>query len=471
MGRCVLAAVAAIVLGLAGAARAQEVSRSTWDGVFSAAQAERGATAYAQNCQVCHGPALQGVGEAKPLTGPEFLGAWNGLTLGDLFDRIRKTMPIDRPGALTREAYADILAYLLKFNGFPAGAAELDKRTETLATIRLDAFKPAAAVEADPSAPAPGRNDAPNPYVAQPGFLKLPPGRTMGSSSAVALDSRGHVWVVDRCGANSCAGSDLDPILEFDGQGRFVKAFGKGRFLFPHGLFIDRQDRLWVTDQRGADGKGAQVSVFDRTGAFLFALGKPGGGPPGPDTFSEPTATLVAPNGVVFVADGHSGGKGPARIVKFDSAGRYLGEFGVRGPSRGQLEVPHSLAMDSRGRLFVADRWNNRISIFEPDGKLVDVWTQFGRPSAVAIDADDTLYVSDSESRAAQGYGHNPGWKRGIRIGSARTGAVTGFIPDTLADPEPESTSGAEGLAVDGAGVIYGAQVLQKAVVRYVRKP
>jgi sugar lactone lactonase YvrE/mono/diheme cytochrome c family protein len=472
MRRGVLIATLAAGGLLAGELWAQEGPKSVWDGVYTEAQATRGQAAYTEHCGGCHGAALAGTGEAKPLAGPEFLSSWNGLSVGELADRTRTTMPLDAPGTLDRAVVSDILAYVFKFNGFPAGQAELPQKTEFLTGIRIDAFKPTAnaadAFAHDAAEVAP--NSQPNPYVADTGFFRLPPGRTMGSSSAVAVDSRGHIWIADRCGTNSCAGSSLDPIMEFDAKGNFVRAFGAGMFNFPHGVFIDRHDHIWLTDNRTQDGKGAQVFEFDQNGKLLRTLGKAGVSAVGEDTFAEPNAVLVAPNGTIFVADGHTPNKDPARIVKFDAQGRFVKAWGVRGPDAGQLEVPHALAMDSKGRLFVADRWNNRISIFDQDGKFLDAWSQFGRPSGVFIDRNDVLYVADSESREPQGYGHHPGWKRGIRIGSAKTGEVTAFIPDTEASPDKQATSGPEGITADGHGVVYGAQVLQKAVVRYTRK-
>jgi sugar lactone lactonase YvrE len=296
----------------------------------------------------------------------------------------------------------------------------------------------------------------------------MPTGRTMGSTSAVAVDSRGHIWVAERCGANNCAGSPLDPILEFDPKGQFIKAFGGGMLLVPHGLSVDAHDHIWVTDGHSDGTKGAQVLEFDNSGKLLRALGQAGVSKEGPDTFAEPNAVLVAPNGTIFVADGHTPGKGAARIVKLDAQGRFLKSWGEHGAAPGQMDVPHTIALDSRGRLFVGDRWNNRIEIFDQDGKLLEVWAQFGRPSGLYIDHNDTLYVADSESRNPEGYGHHPGWARGIRIGSAKTGKVTAFIPDTEANPDKQATSGAEGIWVDRRGVIYGGQVLQKTVVRYI---
>jgi len=469
-----LRAVAALAVAAFVLAAGEDGGRSVWGGVYTDAQAERGAEAYQASCQSCHGAQLTGQGEAKPLTGASFLSNWNGLSVGDLFERVRTTMPINAPKSLPRGAYADILAYVLKFNGFPAGAAELPGRAEMLADIRFDAFRSSGLGLAGAWAAAPDIGAAPNsqpdPYVADPGFLKLPSGRTMGSSSAVAVDSRGHLWVADRCGANDCAKSDLDPIIEFDEQGHFVKAFGRGLFVFPHGMFVDSHDHIWLTDAFSAPGKGAQVFEFDRDGHVLRTLGKPGVNVAGRDTFAEPCAVAVARDGTIYVADGHTEHKDPARIVKLDAAGRFIKAWGTRGSAPGQLEVPHTLALDSRGRVFVGDRWNNRIEIFDPDGKLLGVWTQFGRPSGVYIDAHDTIYVTDSESRERVGYGHHPGWKRGIRIGSARTGEVQAFIPDPNPDPEALATSGGEGVWADTHGVVYGAEVTEQAIVRYVRK-
>ena len=473
-------AAAAVVLGVAGTLLAQEAMRSVWTGVYTDAQAQRGQAAYATNCQACHGAQLTGQGEAKPLSGPEFLANWNGLSVGDLFERVRTTMPQNAPNSLSREAYADILAYVLKFNGFPAGSQELAPRGEMLAQIRIDAWRPAAAalppepifVGTQPT-PAPAEatpapaNDLPDPYRADRGFFKLPPGRAMGSSSAVAVDSRGHVWVVDRCGKNDCAGSDLDPVMEFDARGNFIKAFGRGLFNFPHNLYIDAHDHLWVTDNRAGGGKGADILVFDTSGQLLRTLGKPGVSAEGPDTFETPNAVVIASDGTIFVADGHEPHKGAARIVVLAPDGRFLRQWGEHGSGPGEMDVPHAIALDSRGRLFVGDRWNNRVDIFDQKGDLLATWTQFSRPSGLYIDRNDVLYVSDSESRTPVGYGHHPGWKRGVRIGSARTGKLTAFIPDDFPTPDKVATSGGEGLWADPHGVVYVAQVGQKAVVRY----
>ncbi len=313
----------------------------------------------------------------------------------------------------------------------------------------------------------PNPNIHPNPYATDLGFFKMPAGRTMGSTSAVAVDSKGHIWVAERCGANACANSSVNPIMEFDEKGNFIKDFGGGLTVFPHGFSIDAEDNIWLTDARVAAGKGGTVMKFAPDGRLLLTLGTKGVAGTTASTFTEPNAVIVAKDGTIFVADGHTPYKGIARIIKFAPDGRYLSEFGTPGKERGQLEVPHALAFDSKGRLFVADRWNNRVSIFTQDGEFIDAWTQFGRPSGIFIDANDILYSADSESRRPVGYGFNPGWKRGIRIGSARTGKVTAFIPDPEPNPDAGATSDAEGITVDRNGVIYGAQVKEQLVARH----
>ncbi|MBC7505843.1 MAG: hypothetical protein H7267_09000 [Sandarakinorhabdus sp.] len=317
----------------------------------------------------------------------------------------------------------------------------------------------------------PNPNAYPNPYTADASFFKMPAGRVMGSTSAVATDSKGHIWIAERCGANSCAGSAVNPIIAFDKDGNFLRNFGGGLTLFPHGFFIDANDNIWLTDARigsGATaGQGGQVFKFSPDGKLLLTLGTKGVAGVHGNSFTEPNAVITAKDGTIFVADGHTAYKGIARIVKFAPDGRYLTEFGTPGKDPGQLEVPHALAFDSKGRLFIADRWNNRVSVFTQGGKFITSHTAFGRPSGIFIDRNDILYSTDSESRSPVGYGYNPGWQRGIRIGSARTGKVSAFIPDREPNPDSGATSGAEGIGVDKNGVIYGAQVKEKGVVRY----
>ncbi|NJC08008.1 mono/diheme cytochrome c family protein [Polymorphobacter fuscus] len=139
-----LAAVAAVALS-AGALHAQATTKSVWEGIYAPEQADRGQAQYTQRCAACHGVTLGGTGEAPALTGGEFVSHYDQLSVGDLFERVRTTMPQNDPGTLTRDQYADVVAFLLKSNGFPAGSTPLDRRTEVLATIGIQAQKPAAA--------------------------------------------------------------------------------------------------------------------------------------------------------------------------------------------------------------------------------------------------------------------------------------------------------------------------------------
>ena len=350
-------------------------------------------------------------------------------------------------------------------------------------------------------------NDLPNPYETVADYFKLPAGRTWGSTSAVAVDKDGQsIWVAERCGGNSlCLQNNLDSILKFDATGKLVKSFGAGLIVSPHSIDVDRDGNIWVTDYqdnaptpaRGAAAPGAaapapaapgaargpapaprlgplpgstkghQVWKFSPDGKVLMTLGKAGGAE-GPEFFYQPTDVLVAPNGEFFVAQGH--GAGANNILKFSKDGKLIKTIGKRGSGPGEFDGPHSLAMDSRGRLFVGDRSNNRVQILDQEGKFLDQWLQFSRPSGVMIDANDNIYVADSESGSVNR--NRPEWRRGIRIGSAKDGKVQFLIPDPEARNAPEftGTSAAEGIAIDAKGNLYGAEVGPRALKKYVRR-
>jgi streptogramin lyase len=361
-------------------------------------------------------------------------------------------------------------------------------------------------------------NSAPNPYTAIGDLFKLPDGRQWGATSAVDIDRDGRtIWVAERCGGNSgcLENKTVNPILHFDANGKLLGSFGAGLLISPHGIFVDRDGNVWVTDysdnvpraprgtgapadataRRGAGAPpargattdtattgaapargrgpagpvgaaagatvGHQVLKFSPDGKLLLSLGKAGGAAE-PDYFYQPNDVLVALNGDIFVSEGH-GGRG-ARVLKFDKSGKFLMQFGKPGSGPGEFNVPHALAMDSRGRLFIGDRANNRIQIFDQQGQFIAEWRQFGRPSGVYIDRNDVIYVADSES----GDNRNPDYKRGIRVGSAKDGSVTALIPDMTVNPG--STSSAEGIAADSAGNIYGAEVTERGVRKFVKK-
>src|SRR5580658_1164056 len=282
------------------------------------------------------------------------------------------------------------------------------------------------------SADVSATNDLPNPYRPVENWAHLPTGIQWGQVIGVQPDAHGNLWVFHR---------SEPPILEFDASGKFLKSFGAGMFVQPHGLSIDPEGNIWTTDQQGKDGKGQQAIKFNPDGKVLMTLGKAGVAGAGPDTFNGPCDVVVAPNGDIFVADGH-GGDTNARVVKFSKDGKYIKEWGRKGSGPGEFDTLHSIAMDSKGRIFVADRGNSRIQIFDQDGRFLDQWKQFGRPSGIYISKNDTLCAVDSTSDEKT----NPGVKRGIRIGSAKDGSVKAFIPDTAADPK---TSLAEGVSAD----------------------
>ncbi len=314
------------------------------------------------------------------------------------------------------------------------------------------------------------QNRAPNPYETIDGWAELPDGRIWGATSAVYPANDGkHIWVAERCGSNLCVGSDVDPVLLYDPDGNVVRSFGAGMITWPHGIHVDADDNVWIADAVGyapvPEGVGHTVMKFSPDGELLMRLGKEGVAGDGSDVFNKPSDMLVAPDGSIFVVDGHDA-TGNNRVMKFDKDGNFLMQWGSVGGENGEFRDPHALAMDSQGRLFVGDRGNSRIQIFTQDGEHIATWTQFGRPSGLFIDKNDILYSADSESNARR----NAGWKRGIRIGSAKDGFVTGFIPDPEPDQDGSATSAAEGVAVDAAGNIYGAEVGPRAIRKYVRE-
>jgi hypothetical protein len=341
-----------------------------------------------------------------------------------------------------------------------------------------------------------------NPYRAVYGWEKLPADRgKLGVVAGIYMDPDGkHIWMLSRCegDGNACLHSKVDPVLKFDLNGNLVKSFGSGLFNWPHGFFVDHEGNVWVTEgapageARGAEGhkagKGHQVFKFSPEGKILMTLGE--AGVPGDDQthFNGPSHVLVAPSGEIWVTDGHRGGNN--RLVKFTKEGKFIMQVGggVKSATmeRGLFNDPHHLAMDSQGRLFVSDRGNNRIQIFDQQGKHIAVWTQFGRPSAIAIDRNDRIYVVDgtsasprpleeSSATAATRSGNpgvnNPGYESGIRIGDARSGWITEFIPETTMTLTNGRLGGVnmEFIGLDPQGNIYAGEVQAQRLVKFMR--
>ncbi len=269
-----------------------------------------------------------------------------------------------------------------------------------------------------------------NPYRLVEGWAQLPEGMEWGQVISVDADAEGNLYVFHRA---------EPPILKFDPSGKLLESWGEGMFVRPHGFHVDQDGFLWATDQRGH-----QVFKFSPDGRLLLTLGKKGVAGEGPDTFNGPTDVAVAANGDIFVTDGH----GNARVVKFSKDGQFIKTWGSKGAGPGELDLPHTIAIDTRGRVFVGDRSNHRIQIFDQDGRFLDQWTQFGWPSGMVITSDDTIFVADYQS------------KKGITVGSAKDGSVTAFIDQT----EPE------GVAVDAMGNVYAGEVAGRMLKKFAKK-
>ena len=328
------------------------------------------------------------------------------------------------------------------------------------------------------------QTSAAHPYRATLGWEQLPGGRTLGIVSGVIPDPDGeHLWILDRCGANQCAGTDIDPILKFDLAGNLVESFGAGLFAFPHGFALDHEGYLWVTeggahgDPRGALGEsmgmGHQVFKLTRQGEVVMRIGEAGVHGDDETHFNGPSGVAISPDGDIWVADGHRGGNN--RIVKLSSDGSFVlavgGGVGSESREPGRFSDPHDIKIDSRGRVLVADRGNSRIQVFDDDGNLLYIWTHFGKPSGLFIDREDILYAGDGLSGDLRTGPPDPwrsnfGWEKGIRIGDLKSEQawVTCFVPQHDVNVGP----GIEFLGVDFGGNIYAGEVNRMRLVRYV---
>ena len=315
-----------------------------------------------------------------------------------------------------------------------------------------------------------------NPYRMVEGWAKMPEGRKMGAVGGVAIDPDGkHVWAAVRCDAGperfgyECLDSDLDPVVKFDMEGNAVAGFGGGMFIWPHGIHVDSGGNVWLTDAVSAartpqGNRGHQVVKFSPTGEVLMTLGTPGVAGNDRSHFNAPADVVVGDNGHIFVADGH-GGEDNNRVVKFTAEGEFVKAWGKTGYGPGEFHTLHALAIDSRGRLFVADRGNNRIQIFDQEGKHLATWTQFGRPSGIYFAGGDRIYVADSESDDVE----NPGWEMGLRIGDAHKGWVSEFVLFPWGDPRSTRGSGAEFVAADADGNLYAGEPFRRRLQKYIR--
>jgi len=320
----------------------------------------------------------------------------------------------------------------------------------------------------------------PNPNPNRIGsWATLPPGRQWGSTAGIDIDpTDGHVWGYERCASGSaggpgvnCDSNPVDPIFKFDrNTGEILANFGAGILVTPHGIHVDSEGNVWVTDfaANTAGTKGHQVHKFSPDGELLLSLGT--AGQPGNDSdhLNQPNDVIVAPDGSIFVADGHGGQNlttaeeiGDARasgltgrIVKYSPVGEYIMEWGELGTEHGQFRTPHALAFDSQGRLWVADRGNHRLEIFDQQGNYLESRYMYGRISDVFITEDDMVYAVDSESNETR----HINWTNGVRIGPVDRDWIVGFIPPWESDSRPHNGVAGEGVAVDADGNVYVAE-------------
>lgn len=277
------------------------------------------------------------------------------------------------------------------------------------------------------------------------GWAQLPNGvDAWGQTIGVELDGDGNLWVFHRCFSTSCddGREGVAPVLKYDSSGRLVDSWGEGMFIWPHGFFLDDDGNIWTTDARGADGKGHQVMKFSQDGTLLMTIGTAGVAGEGENIFDGPADVAVAPNGDVFVVDGH----GNNRVVKFSKDGEFIMSWGGAGTGPGQFNEPHSLAFDSRGRLFVGDRVNERIQVFDQSGRYLAEWPGI-MASGMDITPDDVLYVADYQLRL------------GIVIANASDFSEIGFIENAMP----------EGVTVDRMGNVYAGEVLPRNLKKFVR--
>jgi DNA-binding beta-propeller fold protein YncE len=318
----------------------------------------------------------------------------------------------------------------------------------------------------------------PNPTVIA-NWGQKQPGQEWGSSAGIEVDpTDGQIWAYERCGSGSAGGPGVNcdsnpvaPVMKFDrSSGEVLASIGAGVMVTPHGIHVDDEGNVWVTDfaANEAGTKGHQVHKFSPTGELLMSLGTPGQAGNDAAHFNQPNDVIVGPDGSIFVSDGHSGqgmttaqaieeGRAQgltARVMKFSPDGTFIKEWGRIGTLHGEFRTPHALAFDSQGRLWIADRGNHRIEIYDQEGNYLESRYMYGRISGIFISEDDRVYAIDSES----GPTNHPNWANGVRIGHVDHDMIEAFIPAFPAETRPYQGAAGEGVAVDEDGNVYAAE-------------
>jgi len=289
-------------------------------------------------------------------------------------------------------------------------------------------------------------------YVAVADPIPVPANVMMGASSSVAFDSKGHLFVLSR---------GMQPLTEFDENGKFIRAFGEGLFTRSHGIRIDKDGNIWATDV------GAHtVMKLSPQGSVLMTLGTKGKAgawdeAAGAHLFNEPNDIAIAANGDVFVSQGHTPGAGRGGVpqnpgvLKFDKNGKFLKFWGGKGTEPGKFDVAHGIAMDAKGQLWVTDRENQRIQIFDSDGKYIREIKYAGLPCALDIGSQYIYMVNGFAGQL-------------LRLD------LDGKVLAAMGKPGPAGTWGEFGeahfVAVSPKGEIYVADSVNRAVQKFVKK-
>jgi DNA-binding beta-propeller fold protein YncE len=310
---------------------------------------------------------------------------------------------------------------------------------------------------------------------------QLPAGRKWGTSAGIDIDPiDGHIWAYERCGAGAAGGAGgggvncetnvVDPVFKFDrNTGAVLANFGKDVMVTPHGIHVDRQGNVWIADFAGnqAGTKGHQVHKFSPKGEKLLSLGIAGKPGNADGQFNQPNDVVVGPDGSIYVSDGHDGqgmttaaaiAEGlkrgaTARISKFSPDGKFVKSWGTLGVRHGEFRTPHALVFDAKGRLWVTDRGNHRLEIFDQEGKYLESRYMYGRISGIFI-KNNMVYAIDSES----GPLNHVNWRNGVRIGPLDEDRITAFIPPFEREDRVYQGAAGEGVAVDADGNVYAAE-------------
>jgi len=222
------------------------------------------------------------------------------------------------------------------------------------------------------------------PYKVDPAWPELPAGWNFMETPGISVDARGHVYVITRAD---------HPVREFDSDGKYIRSFGDGLYERAHAVRVDPEGYIWTVD----DG-GHTVLKLDTAGRVRMVLGRFKASGDTQTLFDRPTDVAWGPNGDIYVTDGY----GNSRVVKFNKEGRFLKAWGKKGKGESEFVIPHSIAIDSQGRVYVADRENYRIQVFDAEGTFLRQWTNVGSPWGLALTPDGYLYMADGYNGRVQ---------------------------------------------------------------------